>query len=444
MGQGRRPRTPKMTLHKPTGQARVRLRDAETGKTRDVYLGVHGSPGARREYDRVVAEWLSAGRRLEPVLGRVSATREPGAQGREWRAGMRVSELVGLYLDYAEGRYRDASGGLTTHYRNLCYALADLEALYGDKAAASVGPRALDVLRDDWVGRGFVRKTIRDRLGMIRGVFKWAVGRELLEPAQLTALMALEPLRRGERGVRESEAVRPASAEIVEGVRGALPGQVWDMVQVQRLTSVRPTEVCIMRPMDMAERLPIDVDGRRVELWVYRPSQHKNEFRGQERVVLIGPSAQAILLPYMDRLPHRYCFDPREAGGRSGMKAKAERWDRRSYATAIRRACDRVYPPTGDLERGRVKVSGRKGKRWETETEWRERLGPLGWAEVMAWRKAHRFHPHQLRHAAATAAYELADRDTAMEALGHADGRTADTYIEKRLLKAAALVARVG
>ena len=42
--------------HKASGQARVRL----DGK--DHYLGAYGTAASRQEYDRVVAEWLAAGR----------------------------------------------------------------------------------------------------------------------------------------------------------------------------------------------------------------------------------------------------------------------------------------------------------------------------------------------------------------------------------------------
>ena len=43
---------PAYRLHKPTGQAVVTLNG------RDFYLGRHGSPASRDEYDRLIAEWL--------------------------------------------------------------------------------------------------------------------------------------------------------------------------------------------------------------------------------------------------------------------------------------------------------------------------------------------------------------------------------------------------
>jgi hypothetical protein len=57
----RTPRTPSYRLHKPSGQAVVTLNG------RDVYLGKHGTPESRAEYDRLIAEWLLNGRRPAPT-----------------------------------------------------------------------------------------------------------------------------------------------------------------------------------------------------------------------------------------------------------------------------------------------------------------------------------------------------------------------------------------
>src|SRR4051812_17068228 len=51
-------RTPSYRLHRPSGQAVVTL------DSRDIYLGRYNSPESRAEYDRLIAEWLTNGRRL--------------------------------------------------------------------------------------------------------------------------------------------------------------------------------------------------------------------------------------------------------------------------------------------------------------------------------------------------------------------------------------------
>ena len=51
-----RPRnlTPSYLLHRPSGQARVRLR--ENGRYRDVFLGKYGSAESLEKYHRLLAE----------------------------------------------------------------------------------------------------------------------------------------------------------------------------------------------------------------------------------------------------------------------------------------------------------------------------------------------------------------------------------------------------
>ena len=49
-------KTPVLPPPQANGQAVVRL------DGRDVYLGRYGSPESRAEYDRLIADWLAAGR----------------------------------------------------------------------------------------------------------------------------------------------------------------------------------------------------------------------------------------------------------------------------------------------------------------------------------------------------------------------------------------------
>jgi hypothetical protein len=56
----RRSPAPAYRRHKPSGRAVVSVAG------RDVYLGAYGSDESRAQYDRVVGEWLLAGRRSAP------------------------------------------------------------------------------------------------------------------------------------------------------------------------------------------------------------------------------------------------------------------------------------------------------------------------------------------------------------------------------------------
>jgi hypothetical protein len=55
-------RIPKLTHHKASGQAVVRLSGS------DCYLGPWGSRTARDEYDRRIAEWLAPHDTRQPIM----------------------------------------------------------------------------------------------------------------------------------------------------------------------------------------------------------------------------------------------------------------------------------------------------------------------------------------------------------------------------------------
>ena len=74
-------KVPSLRHHKARGLAVVTL----GGK--DFYCGKFGSPESRREYDRVVGEWLAAGR--------------PEVVGAPHR--LTVAELLVRYMRFAEG-----------------------------------------------------------------------------------------------------------------------------------------------------------------------------------------------------------------------------------------------------------------------------------------------------------------------------------------------------
>src|SRR5687768_10532473 len=76
--------TPKYTLHKASGQARVTIQ----GK--DHYLGRYGSKASKAEYDRLIGEWLSA--------GRLEHQPPPASE-------LTITELIAAYWRHAERHY---------------------------------------------------------------------------------------------------------------------------------------------------------------------------------------------------------------------------------------------------------------------------------------------------------------------------------------------------
>jgi hypothetical protein len=69
---------------------------------------------------------------------------------------------------------------------------------------------------------------------------------------RVVVLRAIKGLRKGRTGAREDEKVMPVADGHFEAVKPHVSGQVWTMIELQRLTGMRPGEVCVMRTGDIA------------------------------------------------------------------------------------------------------------------------------------------------------------------------------------------------
>src|SRR3954447_4951058 len=132
---------PSYRLHKPSGRAVVTLGG------RDHYLGIWNSPESRDEYDRLIAEWLAAGRA------------RPGVPERSGPAEPTIGEVILAFCKHAATHYRGADGAPTQELQNVKDALKPLRRLYARTPARSFGPLALRAVRDEMVKSGLARST---------------------------------------------------------------------------------------------------------------------------------------------------------------------------------------------------------------------------------------------------------------------------------------------
>jgi integrase len=436
----RRPRVPSYRRHS-SGQARVTIH----GK--DHLLGPYGSAESQEAYRRLVAEWLAGHAPPGPT-----EQARPGA----------VNEVILKYWKFARGYYGfDGRRGDEACLRD---ALRLLRSLYGRSPAREFGPRALKACRLRMIARGWSRAYVNAQVDRIRRLFRWAASEELLPAGVWEALRPVAGLRAGKSDARETPQVRPVAAEDIDATLPHLPPAVRAMVSFQRLTGCRPDEVCRVRPRDL--------DWSNPACWVYRPGsdrgrhgQHKTAHHGHDHVVLVGPRAQEVLRPYLQREGGAYCFSPAEGESARGVvrrqdrrtplypshlrrlaarrtprrqRAPGDRYDTHGYRRAIERACDRAFPLPGRLA-PRLQEDGKK----ESRRAWWARLTAQEREEVRAWRRAHRWRPNRLRHSRATELrrYGL---DVAKTILGHARVETTELYAEKELAAAMALIGRIG
>jgi len=355
--------TPAYVHHKPSGRARVRINVG--GRYRDVYLGEYGSPESLEKYHRLLAENLASDQHgLAESPRSVSA-----ATDEEWTVAM----LAVKYDDFASSHYVKDGRPTDQRYRA---AIEPLVQLFGDTLASDFGPKRFQALREHIIRRGSLwtaqfdaqgnltrpgqplsRDYVNNLMKAVARIFKWAVTEEKVPASVPDALAKVGGLRKGrDARLREAEPVRPVLLEHFWPVVKAASPPVAAMLQVQRLTGMRPDEVTIMRPCDL---------DRGGEVWVYRPESHKLEWLDQNKEVLIGPQAQQVLAPWLGEAgPDQYLFSPRRTAEwnvrelekrrrrpssrrvpLSRKRAPREHYDDPGYRQAVVRACRRAGIP---------------------------------------------------------------------------------------------------
>jgi len=167
---------PAYLLHKPSGQARVRI----NGK--DHYLGEFGSPESKERYDDLIAKWL-----VKQDTSGCSVT---------------IDQLSLLFLEHADGYYRHKDGTPTGACRNFRKVLAYVVRLYGMSLASEFGPKWLKQVRQAMIDDGRCRTNINRFVNLVRQVFRWGVEEELVPPS--TKYKALEEVRCLQRGRTEA------------------------------------------------------------------------------------------------------------------------------------------------------------------------------------------------------------------------------------------------
>jgi integrase len=396
-------RIPGYLHHRGTGQARVVL------NARTIYLGPYGTPASRTRYNRLVAEWLANDRRLpDPSASTVSPT---------------VALLIDAFLDHAEREYRLPDGTPTREVVNVRYPLRLLNEMYGDVPAADFGPRDLKLVREQMIAKGWCRRLVNQRVGVIRRMFRWAVADQRLPGSVHAALAAVPALKAGRNGVRESEPIRPVAREVVAKTVRLLTPTLRAMAWIQWLTGARPGEICALRVEDISTT-QVSKDGRPV--WVADLRAHKNFFRGKTRRIVFGPRAQRLLRRYVDGRSSGFVF-----------RADVSVVERR---TALRAA--RTTPVTAAQER-------RDAARHEHPKEQiAERYTTLTYGRAIA-RAAKRagvesWSPNQLRHAAATRLRLTKGLETSGACLGHAKLETTQVYAAANDVLALEAMAEVG
>lgn len=359
-------------------------------------LGRYGSASSHNKYDQLVTEWIANGRAL------------PASRRNQT---LSVKKLVAAYRRFAKRYYRGS-----TEAENLEHTFKPLVALYGSLLASNFGPLKLKAVRQKMIEADICRNEINKRIGRVKRIFRWATENELISPSVFHGLQSVRGLARGRTEARESEPVRPVPEAFVDALKPHAPPQIWAMIELQRLTGMRPGEVTIMRSCDL------DTSGA---VWIYIPAQHKTAYHGHSRQIYLGPRAQAVLRSWLRPETMEYLFQPKEV-----MEA----------IRALRHTERKTPLSCGHRPGNNVKVKPKKspGASYKTQAYGRAIVTACDKAGVPRW------HPHQLRHNAATWLRKEFGLDVARVVLGHRSPAITEQYAEIDFGKAQEIMGRVG
>ncbi len=402
------PRIPSYRRHKPSDQAVVTL------SGQDFYLGKWNTKASRQEYDRLIAEWIASGRCLLPA-----------------KVELTVIELAAAYKRFAKTYYLPGPHGEKA-YDRVRRAMKLLGDAYGPTRVMEFGPLAFKAFRSRLEKPELSRSYVNMVCDIIRRAFKWGVGQELVPASVFHALQAVPGLRKGRSKARESEPVQPIDEATVDATLKHLSPVVADMVRLQRLTGMRPAEVCIVRPCD------VDTVG---DVWRYVPASHKAEHHDRSRVVFIGPRGQYVLRPYLLRDHQAFCFSPAEVDQKRRREAHEDR------KTPL--SCGNV--PGSNRRRKPKRAPGTR----YTTSSYRRAIHNAADKANEAARQEHgdvskdqrivpRWGPHRLRHTAATEIRRRFGLEAAQVALGHAAADVTQIYAERDQTLAAKVMKEVG
>jgi integrase len=384
---------PKYRCHKASGQAIVSIQG------HDFYLGPWNTKASKLEYDRIISEWLAAGRQLPTLVGIAD--------------DLTVVEMLARYKKFAVEHYR-RDGVPTGEWDNIRYSIEPLLRLYGRTLVRDFGPLALKSLQAQMAATRLSRGVINSRIAKIKRIFRWAVSEQLAPPSVVTALATVMGLQKGRTSAYETKPIMPISDEVVEKTLPYLPEVVADMVRFQRLTGCRPGEVCVLRPHD------VDRSG---ETWQYVPASHKMEHRDRQRIIFVGPKAKVVLTPYLLRAADAYCFSPEETDRRRKAKLRAKR---------------KTPVQPSQVDRSKPKPRRKPGGRYNK--------GSYGLAIRRACVKAgvECWSPNRLRHSAATEIRSRYGLEAAQTVLGHARADVSQIYAERDHALAAEIMQKIG
>lgn len=408
---------PSYRLDKSTGKA-VTTVYARDGRRQDITLGVHGTAASKAAFRRILA-------RLD----------DRNVLDAEAMQDVTIDELIEKFWTFAEVYYRHPDGRPTSELANYSKSLIELRVMFGDKLANSFGPRDLKAIREAMIHKTIRREQsklvkpeltsrseVNKMIGRIKRLFRWGVAEQLVNPSILEALRAVDGLKCGRSVARETDRIKPVADAHVDATLPHVVPSVAAMIELQRITGMRPGEVIYMT----ADQL--DTSG---EIWLYTPIRHKLAYRNKPRVIPLGKRCQEIIKSFLIPDMTAYLFSPAREREARFTRMRLARRTRVQPSQVCRRKPDAQRLPKPCYDTTSYARAVARGVDKENSVREKALNRPLKTNETVP-----HWHPNQLRHLAATRLRKDFGLDIAQCWLGHSQITTTQHYAEMNMSKA--------
>ena len=221
-----------------------------------------------------------------------------------------VDILCCAYLKYAQ----EHDPG---HFSSVKTAVEILLRFATGQPVESLDSRSFLLLQEMFVQHGVSRQYCNTLMKFIRAMLKWGTIRKLVSHQVYWEAKLVPALKKGKTSAYEKPKRQDVPDKVINRTLPHLLPTIRDMVQVQRLAGMRPSEVFRMKPGEIDMDYKTD-DG--VAIWMYTPGTNKNSWREKHkageyfRIIPLGKPEQDILAPrLLGKSDTDYIFSPKDA-----------------------------------------------------------------------------------------------------------------------------------
>lgn len=288
---------------------------------RKVRFGAADAPGAQEAFEQFVRDWINRG-----CAWPAADEDKPPA--------LTVAALAEDYIKHARAYY----GAANREAERIGTSSRKLVEHFGTGfLVADLRPKQVLEFRGKLIADGYATAYVRDLVGVLKRMVRWAVIEDRLPADVHHALGALPVLKVGREGAKPPAQRLPVADDELAAVLPHLPPMLATAVQVLGLTGARPAELLSLKVKDLDRTGPV---------WVAKIERHKTAWKGKARVLHFGPAAQDLLRPLLRLDPEAHLFDPAVSEARRNeIRQRSRRSKRWVSHDPERRKARRGAPP---------------------------------------------------------------------------------------------------